>query len=203
MKKKITKEKSGVGKAVSTIKDNWSLAPRAVLAAIPVVGSAGSVLVEGYLSSRSEQRVAEMLASVSNKIEDNKVEIESISDELLESAILKLQNNNEKWKPRMFAEILCDVNSLGDEVVRNILLDHAAQLTDFDYLTFVSVTNSKKTTELNFNLSTVERDYPEVSRLREISLAKLTTLGLLARESGSDANVYSPTSIGSKLESLI
>jgi len=195
---KTDKDKS----LLSLLKNEWHLAPRVMIASIPVVGHGISVLIEDQIVRRQHEKIVDFAHQLSKKLEKTETALDKISDELFLFASKKAAEQPEKWKPRTIANMLAIEKADNELLFKHLLIDHTSQLTDFDLAIFLDIAGANDTqfpSELRYAILDLQSTHPEVKLLKDISERKLVQLGFLRRESDEGAHSFGVTDIGSAL----
>lgn len=185
---------------------------RAIIAAIPLLGSSISVFVEAHLSARQAERI--------NSLYDRIAEIEQgratpgnnaqsrafsapYSESLLENATNAAARTDDSDRAAVFANILYfEPANDPTEVVRRHLIEICTVLTRYELALLLSLsrlTKNDSPTEFARLLMAMRLNAPDLEEVHTFSLARLATFRLIDGDS-SKAEV---TTFGRKVLSVI
>ena len=197
----VTKTSEGKD-IVSLMKRDWHLAPRALIASIPVVGHAISVVIEDQIVRRQQEKLDQFAQELARKLEKNEAALDKISNDLFLFAAKKVADQTEAWKPRTMANILTAKKDDNELLFKHLLIDHTSQLTDFDLAIFWDISGANQQhfpPETRYQILQLQAHRPEIRLLRDISERKLVQLGFLRRRSDGNAQSFEITDIGAAL----
>jgi hypothetical protein len=191
---------------VALVKREWHLAPRALIASIPMVGHAISVVIEDQIVRRQHERLDQFAQQLAQKLEKNEAALDQISNDLFLFATKKVADQTEVWKPRTIANILTAKKDNNELLFKYLLIDHTSQLTDFDLAIFWDISGANQEhfpPETRYEILKLQAHRPEIKLLRDISERKLVQLGFLRRRSDGNVQSFEITDIGAALIEVI
>jgi hypothetical protein len=196
-------DSKGVG---SFIKREWHLAPRALIASIPFIGHAISVVIEDLIVRRQQDRIIEFTRQLSQRLAADEAALDKISEDLFLFAAHKATDQSERWKPKAIANILAAERKDNATLFKHLMIDHTSQLTDFDLAIFWDISGANPEnfpSETRYALLELQTSHPEVKLLRGISERKLVQLGFLRQHTEGSSRSFVVTDIGNALIAAI
>lgn len=177
------------------------IALRSAVAAVPVLGSSVSVLIESRLSAIQRDRIDSLFKQLSELQQSiaEQNQASSYTESLLEYAALSTLKAQDNYRAKVIANILYYLSDDDPhEVVRRFLIELAATLTQYELALLLNYSNDREgdhTSAFRRLLMEMNSDGNSIEDVRKFSEARLSSYELL----NASQDQPSLTPLGEKL----